>query len=166
MNAEPGSGTEASLEAVPLRRKDGKSVASPKTVRALMAIAEALFSRGGTPPPRERLEWVGREAEDFLARAGARTRILLSLLVSVVCVLAPLTIGRLARLHSLSCAERIRALGALERRFAEPLIAVKALLCLLYYEHPDGAREAGFDGECALPRGTRATRDIGEHGAA
>lgn len=167
MNPEPGSGTEASLEMVPLRRKDGKSVVSPKTVRALSAIAEALFSRGGTPPPRERLEWVALEAEDFLARAGLRTRFVLSLLVWLVCVLSPLTVGRFARLPSLPLNERIVALAALERRFGEPLLAVKAVLCLLYYEHPDGARDAGFDGECALPHGTRAASPvITGHGAA
>lgn len=167
MDAEPGSGAEAARETVPLRRSDGSAVVSPHTVRALVAIAEALFSREGAPPPRERLEWVGVEAEDFLARAGRRTRFVLSLLVWVVCLLGPLMIGRLARLPSLALGDRVRALEGLERRFGEPLIAVKALLCLLYYEHPDGAREADFDGECALPRGTRvATGDITEHGAA
>ena len=28
------------------------------------------------------------------------------------------------------------------------LFAVKAILSMLYYEHPDAAREMGFDGAC------------------
>jgi hypothetical protein len=48
-------------------------------------------------------------------------------------------------------ADRIRALLRLEHRAGEPLIAVKATLCLLYYEHEDAAREVAFDGACLVP---------------
>ena len=73
-------------------------------------------------------------------------------MVRLVSLLAPFFIGRLATLGSLSVPERIRALTRLEERFGEPLLAVKAMLCLLYYEHPDAAREVGFDGQCLVPR--------------
>ena len=46
-------------------------------------------------------------------------------------------------------AQRVHALRRLENEpAAAPLFAVKALLSLIYYEHPDAAREVGFDGEC------------------
>ncbi len=89
------------------------------------------------------------ELEDFLARAGARTRFLYGAAVLALTVLAPLVIGRLPPLGRLPVRERARALSVLEHsRFGAPVLAVKALLCVLYYEHPDAAREVGFDGEC------------------
>jgi choline dehydrogenase-like flavoprotein len=125
------------------------------TVRAAVAIAEALFSRDSQPPETERLAWIEREIEDFLARS-ARARLALSLLVWIVSFVAPLLVGRVRRLGSLPLDVRVRALVRLERRFAEPLLAVKAILCLIYYEHPDAAREVGYDGHCLLPRAVAA----------
>ena len=37
--------------------------------------------------------------------------------------------------------------------FAPALLAVKALLSVHYYEHPDAAREVGFDGACMITSG-------------
>jgi len=128
------------------------------TTRALVAIAEAVFSRDGRAPAAERMSWVEQEMEDFLARAGRRSRTLFVAMVWVTSVLAPLFVGRFTLLHRLPLSERIGALRALEARFGEPLLAVKALLCLVYYEHPDAAHDVGFDGACLLPRsGARGT---------
>ena len=89
----------------------------------------------------------------YLARAGVTARLMLSFMVWLVTLVAPLFIGRLSLLGSLSTAEKVRALARLEARFGEPLLAGKAMLCLMYYGHPDAAREVGFDGECLVPRG-------------
>ncbi len=139
-------------DAAPLRRRDGSSFVRPRTLRAVRAIAEALFSKEGVPPPEERLSWLDGECEDFLARCGAQSRFFFSLMVALVSVIAPLFLGRVGRLGALSVPDRVRAMARLERRFGEPLLAVKAILCLLYYEHPDASREMGFDGQCLLPR--------------
>jgi hypothetical protein len=144
------------LEHVPLRRRDGAPIVRPATVHTTVAIAEAVFSRNGEPPAQDRLAWVGREIEDFLARCGAESRFFFSLMVWVTSVLAPLFIGRMPGLVRLSLRDRVRALATLERRFGEPLLAVKAMLCLVYYEHPDAAAAVGFDGQCLLPRSTPA----------
>ncbi len=136
---------------LPLRRPDGAPIAARVTVRRAIAIAEAVFARDGALPPVERLEWLALELEDFLARAGARSRFFLSLMIGLVSFLSPVFIGRGPGVMRLALCDRIRALTTLERRFGEPLIAVKALLCLLYYEHPDAARGVGFDGKCRLP---------------
>ena len=77
---------------------------------------------------------------------------MLSAMIWLVTFAAPLFIGKLGTLGALRHPDRLRALTALERRFGEPLVAVKAILSLIYYEHPDAAREIGFDGECRLPR--------------
>ncbi|HVW25434.1 MAG TPA: hypothetical protein VHC69_08685 [Polyangiaceae bacterium] len=126
--------------------------ARPRTVRAAVAIGSALFGRAESEPPPERLAYLAREFEDFLLRSGPRARTMLTILVWLVATTAPLFIGRIGTLAALAQANRVRALDRLERRFGEPLVAVKAILCLIYYEHPDAAREIGFDGECLLPR--------------
>jgi hypothetical protein len=137
---------------VPLRNVDGSPIVGRATLRALVAIAEAVFSRDGQAPAAERLAFVEREMEDFLARSGARSRFMFSAMIWLTTALAPLFSGRITPLYALTLSDRVKALSRLERRFSEPLLAVKAILCLVYYEHPDAARDVGFDGQCLLPR--------------
>lgn len=126
--------------------------------RALRAVTEAVFARSGAakgdelvPPPADRIEWVSREVDDFLARVTTRTRVLVLLSLFAVSVLAPLLVRRFGSLASLSMADRVHALERLERSmFAPALLAVKALASVHYYEHPDAAREVGFDGGCLV----------------
>lgn len=122
--------------------------------RAMRAIIEAVFARGREggdvePPPRERVAWVISEIDDFLARASARSYAVVVLSLMVVSVVAPLLVRRMAALASLSMHDRIDALERLEGSSLAPaLLAVKALASVHYYEHPDAAREVGFDGAC------------------
>ena len=112
-------------------------------------MAEAIFYGPGGPPSADRLRWLVQEADDFLARAGARTRILILLSAWLVNLFSPWAIFRFRPLRRLPLGERVRALTRLERSaLSAPLLAIKALLSLLYYEHPDAAREVGFDGQC------------------
>jgi hypothetical protein len=125
------------------------ALTSPGFLDSLGALAEALFATSEGAPPPERLAWLRADADDFLSRAGAKSRVLLRLSLFAVSVLAPLTIGRIPPLRRLSLADRGRAITKLEQGpFALPLLAVKAILCILYYEHPDASREIGFDGKC------------------
>ncbi len=133
----------------PLRDEDGRPIVSAGFISSARAVAEAVFSTESGPPPGDRLDWLALELEDFLARAGSRTRWMLRLALVAVSLLAPLLAGRLPPLRRLPLPERIRALCLLENsRLGAPVLAVKALLCVLYYEHPDAAREIGFDAEC------------------
>ena len=69
-------------------------------------------------------------------------------------VVAPLLSRRFGTLASLSPTERVPALERFERSGLAPsLLAVKALLAVHYYEHPDAAREVGYDGACMLTPG-------------
>jgi hypothetical protein len=142
-------------DTVPLRGPHGERLVAARTVRAAGAIASAVFATEDGPPAPERLSYLEREFEDFLARSGPRARLMLSFMIWLVALAAPLLIGKKGPLGDLTQRDRIRALDRLERRFGEPLVAVKAILCLIYYEHPDAAREIGFDGECHSPGGAR-----------
>jgi hypothetical protein len=148
---EPAPRGASFLDAVPLRGPHGERLVGARTVRAAGAIASAVFASDSGPPAPERLSYLEREFEDFLARSGHRARLMLSFMIWLVALTAPLLIGRLGPLGALAHQDRVRALDRLERRFGEPLVAVKAILCLIYYEHPDAAREVGFDGKCHSP---------------
>ena len=132
----------------------------PWSKRAVRAVIEALFAREGeagdvTPPPEERVAWVTGEVDDFLARASGRSYAIVLLSLVVVSVVAPLLSRRFVSLASLSPSERVRALERFEKSALAPaLLAVKALLSVHYYEHPDAAREVGFDGACMISSGS------------
>jgi len=143
---EPGSAL------VPLRREDGRPIVGAGFVRGLRSVAEAVFCTAEGPPPGERLDWLALELEDFLARAGSQTRLTLRLALFALSILAPLMVLRFTSLSRMPVTERARAIGRLEHSsLGAPVLAVKALLCVLYYEHPDAAEEIGFDGQCLLP---------------
>lgn len=144
---------------------------APWSERAVRAVIEAIFGRAGDggdgadvrPPPAERVTWVTREIDDFLARASLRTYALVLLSLGVVNVVAPLFVRRLGTLASLSLRDRVLALERLETSGLAPaLLAVKALASVHYYEHPDAAAEVGFDGEASIesaepPQGSSAS---------
>ena len=125
----------------------------------MRAVIEAVFARQGeagdvTPPPEARVAWVTDEVDDFLARASGRSYAIVLLSLVVVSVVAPLMSRRLGSLASLSPTERVHALERFEKSgFAPALLAVKALLSVHYYEHPDAACEVGYDGACMIAPG-------------
>ena len=144
----------------PLRHDSGRRIVSERLVASLSAVAEAVFTTETGPPDPERMQWLARELEDFLARSGARTRFLLGLASFAVAIAAPLFAGRLPPLRRLPLRERARALALMEdSRFGAPVLAVKALLCVLYYEHPAAAESVGFDGACLT--GARRALELG-----
>jgi hypothetical protein len=128
---------------------------SPWAERAMRAIIEAVFARAGddgvAPPPEDRVAWVCREIDDFLSRVSARSYVVVLLSLVAVSLIAPLFAKRLGTLASLPLADRVRALERFEASGLSPaLLAVKALASVHYYEHPDAAREVGFDGACMI----------------
>lgn len=128
----------------------------PWAERATRAVVEAVFARRGDtgelePPPSDRVAWVCGEIDDFLARSSGRSYALVLLSLFAVSVVAPLFVRRLGTLASLATRDRVHALERFEASsFAPALLAVKALVCVHYYEHPEAAREVGFDGACLV----------------
>jgi hypothetical protein len=134
----------------------------------LVALALALFDRG-PGIPADRLEWALRDIESFLEHAGPRTSFLFGLAVTALEWLPLVFIGRPSRMSRLQADLRLRYLQAVDRSaLAGALLLPKAILSLVYFEHPDAVRETGYDGTCLigdLPRGVNLVR-IGEHGEA
>jgi len=128
----------------------------PWSERAVRAVIEAIFAREGeggdvTPPSAERVTWVTGEIEDFMARASGRSYAIVLLSLVVVSFVAPLFVRRLGTLAALTPRERVEALDRFEKTGLAPaMLAVKALLSVHYYEHPDAAREVGYDGACLI----------------
>lgn len=121
------------------------------TARA-RAIAEGLFSTEDGPPPADRLDWMERDLADFFGHVGLRGRVIFLVTTGALYYLAPLLIGRLSTLRGLDWADRVRAIEALDRTPLNlALLAAKAMLCIVYFEHPDAAAEIGWDQECMKP---------------
>ena len=108
------------------------------------AVAEALFSREDGPPPAARLDWLVADVADFLREAGPRVRVIFTGGLAVATWLAPPLVGRAPPLSRLSVSDRCLALDRLEHSpLGLSLLAVKAMLCIPYYEHPDSLSEIG-----------------------
>lgn len=132
-----------------------KNKLSDGTRRHVRAFAEALFSREvdeagrPIPPPNERMDWFVTDIDDFVAHLNLRARLLFLLCIYAVSVLSPLLAGRLGMLASLPLAARIHALEALEQTPAAlALFAARAIVSIVYYEHPDAAKEIHWDQRC------------------
>lgn len=117
--------------------------------RVAVALAATLFARDDGAPPPDRLTWLGDDLDHFFAHAGARSRSVFLLCITVIDLLSPLLIGRLGRFSSLPPEVRAAALTRFEESpLALAFFGAKAVLCIVWYEHPAAAREVGFDGLC------------------
>lgn len=128
---------------------------SPAPTRAwhkqLHAVAGAMFSQDGQAPPVARLNWCVAQIDDLLTRVGGRGAFAYRFALAVIAWCAPLLIWRLPRFARLSQEQRIRALLRVEKSPLKTLLfALKALLCIVYFEHPDAAEATGFDGKGLL----------------
>lgn len=113
------------------------------------AVAETLFTTREGPPPADRLDWLVDDLDDFLARAGSRARLIYRLCILAIAIVAPLLVWRLPPFRALSASRRTVALERLERSpLGLALLGAKAVLCILYFEHPDAAKLVGYDGAC------------------
>lgn len=95
------------------------------------------------------MHWFVDDLDDFVAHLNLRARLLFRACLFTATWLAPLAIGRFAALASLPLTQRIAALDALERTpLSLALFGARAIVSLVYYEHPDAAAELGWDRQC------------------
>ena len=115
--------------------------------KAAAAVAEVLFSDGDTRPPEQRLAWLAKELEDYVDRIGFQSRTIIRASTFAVDMLGPLLVAKLPPFSEQPFDVRAEALERLERTpLGLATFALKAILCILYFEHPDAASEVGFDG--------------------
>jgi hypothetical protein len=116
---------------------------------SVQAVAEALFATEQGAPPADRLAWLCTDFDDFVEQAGSRPRAILTGAIFVATWLAPLSIGARPPLARLSIADRCRALERTEAtKLGLAILGVKAILSIIYYEHPDAQLEIGVDNSC------------------
>lgn len=126
---------------------------SPWASAMTRAVAATLFATEEGDAPADRLDWLCDDLDDFLARSGARSRAMFRLCLTAIAYVAPLYAKRLGPFHALDAPTRARALERMERGpFGLALFGAKALLCIVWYEHPAVALAAGHDGGCLNPR--------------
>lgn len=117
--------------------------------RHVRALAEAMFATEQGPPPPNRIEWVCADFEDFVEQAGPRSELIFDGALFVATWLAPATIGKAPPLSRLSVEDRAHALDTIERTPAGlPILALKAILCTIYYELADAQEEIGVELDC------------------
>lgn len=122
------------------------------TLHRARLVAEALFCDEDGPPPAARLDWLETDLGDFFGHVSRRARLIFWVCLTSTYVVGPLLLGRLATFAGLSVADRVRAIERLERSpLSIALLGAKAILSFVYFEHPDAAREIGWDQECKLP---------------
>lgn len=119
------------------------TLALTRTQRSTRAVAEALFQGPDGPPPAARLDWLVADVADFLRHAGTRARGMFQLCLFLVSWLAPLWIFRLPPLRRLNLDDRVRALTRFEdsQLGSSLVLACKAVLCMVYFEDEEAARE-------------------------
>ena len=117
--------------------------------RQLRALTEAIFATTDGPPPKDRIDWLCDDFDDFVEQAGPRSELIFNGALAVATFLAPPLIGALPPLSRLSVSDRARALEAIEATPAGlPILALKAILCTIYYEDPDALAEIGVEPGC------------------
>jgi hypothetical protein len=122
--------------------------------RASRVVAEALFSPDGEAPDRERLDWLEEDFADFYARAHGNARMILRASLFALMYFAPLFALKFGTLATLPIRSRIEVLEKFEGSFLAPAaLAVKAMLCILWFEHPVTQRETQTEPSCLGAKG-------------
>lgn len=121
-----------------------------RTERAIALFAETLFSTESGLPPRDRIDGVVESASALLAATTVRSRLMFQVCLFAMLWVAPLFIYRAPGLGRLPLGQRVAALTAMEHSptGAAMVLAIKAVLCMLWYEHPEAAAEVGADPPC------------------
>jgi hypothetical protein len=138
----------SALPSPPRRRR----LLSDRKVLILRRAAEAIFASRNQAVPQERLDWLEIEINDYLAATSGMTRSVVWFFLNLIQIAPPFTGVRIARFTSCTIEQRQRCMHRLESSpfFFSTVVAVltKALLCTIYFEHPDALLETGYDGKC------------------
>lgn len=122
----------------------------PRPLRpATRAFAEALFFTDAGAPDPKRIDWLLDELDDYLARSGTRAQLVFQGAITALQTLAPLSDGKPVPLTMLSPEARAKAIEKFEETaLGLAVLGAKAMLCLIWYEHPEVRADIGIDGGC------------------
>lgn len=116
--------------------------------RSAAAVTEVLFVRGGQPPEPERVRWTAARLRDFCDRVGGKAVFGFRLALFAVTWIAPLVSLKFPTLGRHDLATRAHIIERFERTpFGMSIFAVKAFLCMHYFEHPDVVADVRFTSE-------------------
>lgn len=122
----------------------------PRLLRpATRAFAEALFHTDTGAPDPKRIDWLLDELDDYLACSGTRAQLVFQGAITALQTLAPLSDGKPVPLTMLKPEARAAAIEKFEETsLGLAVLGAKAMLCLIWYEHPDVRADVGIDGVC------------------
>lgn len=121
-------------------------------LRAAAAVAETMFATHEGPAPAKRVYWMCVHLADFQRRVGGIGMFTFRAALFAFSWLAPLVVFSLPPFRRLGHTKRMKALHRFERSpIGVSVMAVKALLCMIYFEHPESAAHIGFTGAPLLP---------------
>ncbi len=113
----------------------------PRVRRAVRAVAEALFD-DETPPDPARLDWAADDFLRFMVTATGRAHLILRASLFALTWLTPLFVFTPLPFAWLPVKRRVLALERMEHSPLGPAaLAVKAMLCMIWFEHPDTQTE-------------------------
>jgi hypothetical protein len=136
----------------PRERTERAAPLADRTRAQARAFAEALFTPEGGSLPGARLEWLVDELDDFVRHAGREARTVLTSSLAAIAAAVPLALGVARSFASLSVDERVRGLERVERTpLGLAILGAKAMVCIVWYEHPESARDIDHDGACLDP---------------
>jgi hypothetical protein len=134
---------------VEVRAREADAVPATFATR-VAAIAEALFATEAGAPDPKRIAWVCADFADFVSRAQGRGRLVMLLSVWFLTWIAPLVVWRFGPLGALPIDKRTEALERIEGSGVGFIaLAPKAMLCLMWFEHPDTQRETQTEVTCS-----------------
>lgn len=129
----------------PRDAKRPRAALGVRRAKAARAVAETLFATDDG----QRLEWLVNELDSYLAHSGPRAKLLLLVGLFATSVLGPLLALRFPPFRAHGAASRGKILERVERSFVSlPFLALKALLCVIWFEHPASLAHTGYDDRC------------------
>ena len=134
---------------VAVRAREADAVPAGFETR-VAAIAEALFATEAGAPDPKRVAWVCADFADFVSRAQGRGRLVMLLSIWFLTWIAPFFARRLGPLGELPIEKRAEALERVEGSGVGFIaLAPKAMLCMMWFEHPDTQRETKTESTCS-----------------
>jgi hypothetical protein len=121
----------------------------PRHRPLVRALAEAMFACSADAGPR--LDALVDDVDSYVSHASRTLRVGLLVMLEVVHFAPLFLLWRFATFESLACADRADVLERMERSRFVPLTLVlaayKAILCLLYFEHPEALAAVGYSAQ-------------------